>query len=403
MVITGLGVLAANGTGKQSFWDSLCRGESGVDTITLCDVSDLPCKIAGEVKGFEPEKYLEGKIKPKRLSRTSQFAVAAAKMAVADSGLEREDLERNYPIPIRVGISMGGLDYLENGIKKIPTVGARFISPASIGCVDTATAIAVAEILEIHSDLKTFSTTCVAGMDAIADAATLIRRGEADLVIAGGADAPIETCMIATLSGAKMLCTYNGDPGKASRPFDLKRSGGVLAEGSGFVVMESLPHAIARGARPYAEVVAFGTCTDSDENAGSGIHASIKKALNNAACLPDKVDAVYAHGPSDLEIDMNEARIIKRVFGDRGRSIPVTSIKGATANSLSVGGPHQIIAACMGFYHGLVPPTANYENFDPECDLAIVSGRPAAINCDTVLINSHGIGKVNSSMLLARF
>jgi len=399
VVVTGLGILAANGNGKDAFWSTLVTGQSGINLITLCDVADLPVKIAGEVKNFNPDEFLDGKIKAKRLSRHSQFAVAASRMALRDAQLDTPALLRAAPIAIVFGISMGGFDIVANQMQRLLAKGAGAVQPSILGCLHISAASTVAALLEVPSRICTVSNSCVGGLDAIAEAASLIRDGRTDIAIAGGADAAIDTSVLAGICASGMIGACQESPQKASRPFDNRRSGGILAEGSAMVILENAEHALARGVKPYLEIAGFGRASDNSPAAGSGLEISMRDALANSSLAPVNIDYICAHGPSDVEIDRVETEAIKHVFGRYAYQIPVSSIKGVTGNPLAAGGPMQLVACGLGCRHGILPPTANYEDPDPACDLDYVPmARRALIR--NALINSHGIGRVNSSLAI---
>ncbi|MEI6807797.1 MAG: beta-ketoacyl synthase N-terminal-like domain-containing protein, partial [bacterium] len=295
VVVTGLGVLAANGTGKDAFWRTLLAGQSGIGPITLCDVSDLKVKIAGEVKNFNPDAYLDGKIKARHLSRNVQFAIVASRMALQDAQLETPVLVRAAPILIMFGISMGGFDFIESQIRRIVAKGAHTMLPSVTGCLHTSAARTVAELLALPTRIGTLANNCAAGLDAVAAAAEMIRDGRVEIAIAGGSDAPIETSLVAGFSAAKMLSVSLESPQKVSRPFDLRRSGGVLAEGSAMVILENAEHALARGAKPYLEITGFGCASDVTPEVGRGLAVSMRDALANSSLRPSEIDFISAH------------------------------------------------------------------------------------------------------------
>ena len=344
VVVTGLGILAANGSGKEAFWRPLLAGQSGIGPITLCDVSDLKVKIAGEVKNFNPDDYLPGTVKAKRVSRHVQLAVAASRMALEDAQLKTSELLKVAPISIIFGISMAGFDLIESQMRRLVTKGAHAVLPTVVGCVHLTAACTVAEFLAVPTRISTLATGCVGGLDAIAEAASMIREGRTEVAIAGASDAPIETSLVAGFSAARMLSLSLEPPQKVSRPFDLGRSGGVLAEGSAMVILENAEHALARGAKPYLEITGFGSASDFTPESGSGLALSMRDALANASLLPADINYISAHGPSDVEIDRVETEAIKQVFGQYAYRVPVSSIKGATGNPLSAGGAMQVVA-----------------------------------------------------------
>ncbi len=402
VVITGIGVLAANGIGKDAFWNSLLAGESGIGPITLCDVENLPSKIAGEVKGFDVNDYTPYKIKAKRLSRNTQFAVAASLMALKDSGIDLQKFKPKAPLALALGISMAGFDFIETEIRRIVAKGNQSMLPTVVGCIHIASASSVADILGFPCTISVFSNSCVGGIDAIAKTYADLRDGKADVALAGGSDAPIETSLLAGFCAARMLCTEYDSPETASRPFDLKRSLGILAEGAAIVLMETLDHALDRGAEPLAEIIGYGTASDATEEPASGLECSMRNAMANACIAPSQVGYISAHAPSDLVIDRVETNVIKKVLGEHAYKIPISSIKGSTGNPLAAGGAMQVAATVIALRSGILPPTANLDIRDPDCDLNYVEVATTYSNRNTALVNSHGIGRVNSSLVLQR-
>jgi 3-oxoacyl-[acyl-carrier-protein] synthase II len=402
VVITGIGVLAANGIGKDAFWNSLLAGESGIGPITRCNVDDLPSKIAGEVKDLDVNLYTPYPIKAKRLTRNTQLAVSASLMALKDASIDSAAIHLESPLSLALGISMAGFDFIETEIRRIVAKGNQFMLPTVVGCIHIASASTVAELLGLPCTINVFSNSCVGGVDAMAKTFFDLRDGKADIALAGGSDAPIETSLVSGFCAARMLCTENDVPEIASRPFDLKRSLGVLAEGSCVVVMETLERALSRRAPVYAEIVGYGTASDPTAEAASGLEQSMLNALGNAALDTSSIDLISAHAPSDIEIDLTETNMIKTVFGQRAYEIPVSSIKGATGNPLAAGGAMQAGAAALTLSNQIIPPTANYSVKDPDCDLDYVADKPRNQNVNHIMINSHGIGRVNSSLVLRR-
>lgn len=395
-------MLAANGIGKEAFWNSLLAGESGIGPITRCDVENLDSRIAGEVGDFNVNDYLPQKIKAKRVSRNSQLTAAASFLALKDAQIDPLTLKPTAPLSISLGISMAGFDFIETEIRRIIAKGNQFMLPTVVGCIHIASASTTAELIGIPCNINVLSNSCVGGVDAIAKTYADLRDGRTDIALAGGSDAPIETSLVAGFCAARMLCTDNENPKKACRPFDMHRTRGVLAEGSCIVVMETLEHALDRGAEPYAEIVGYGTATDPSSLAGEGLGASMRNALNNASIAPSAVDYISAHGPSEITIDQTETDMIHHVFKHHAYSVPISSIKGATGNPLAAGGALQIAATSLAIKQALIPPTTNYHVRDPDCDLDYVPGEPRACTIEYALINSHGIGKVNSSIILKR-
>jgi len=389
--ITGLGIMAANGIGLTDFWDTLERGESGIGPITCFDPEGMKCQIAGEVSDFDPEYWIPPEFKPRRMSRGSQFAVTAARLAIEDAGLTTEVLEKCEPIPCILGVCSSALDILA----KNPTVSTAGAS------LPNSAVTAVGQMYHFQTRNITLSNACSSGLDAICLGMNLVKRGEADIVLAGGADASLTRYCLESLLKCKRCCTLNDEPSRASRPFDRARDRGVLAEGAGIVVIENWVHALARGVRPAAEVVSYGSCVDhKDEEEGLGLRRTMEMAMSNAGLRPKDIDCIFAHGPSDTEMDAAETRAIKKAFGDDAYKIPVTSIKGVTGCSMGAGGAHQVIAGALSMTHSLIPPTANFEHGDEECDLDYVPGRARRASIQHTLINAHGIGQSNTSLIL---
>lgn len=404
VVVTGLGVLAANGIGIDAFWQSLLKGESGVATVTLFNADSLPCNIAGEVKGFIAQQFLDRPIKAKRLARHTQLALAAAAMALKDSKLNGELHNHQGPVPIVMGVSTSSFDLIQNGFDSIRNKGAEYASPFVISNAGPqAIACEIARMFDIRASITTVSTTCAAGVDAIGMAAAMIRSGKADIAIAGSTDAPIAISPYANMVAAGMMSKRIHDPQHASRPFDRERDGGILAEGAGVVILENLEHARARGAVPLAEITGYAVQLDENSREhATGFVDSMTTALANASRLPQDVDFVNAHGPSDPLLDRVETEAIKKVLGKRAHQIPVVSIKGATGNPLAAAGSLQVVTTALIFRHGLIPPTTNYEYPDPDCDLDYVPKTPRRAEIGCALINSHGIGGGNSTLVVER-
>ncbi|MDD5679199.1 MAG: beta-ketoacyl-[acyl-carrier-protein] synthase family protein [Kiritimatiellae bacterium] len=393
VAITGLGIVAANGIGADAFWQTLLAGKSGIGPITLFDAQDLPCRIAGEVKNFDPLHYMGHELKPRRLARFSQFALAAALMAVRNAGLDLAQLQTLIDVPVVMGVSSNDME--------LPF--KPMTAHTCMACIPNAAASAIAYALNLKSRLMTVSNACASGLDATAMAAAMIRTGQTDIAIAGGADSVITRVVFEAFCKSGKLSQRNDEPERASRPFDRARDGGLVGEGAGIVILENSEQAMARGAFIYGELTGYGTCSDvpgSEEAAG--LERSMNLAMANAPRQAEQIDAVFAHGSSDPLLDRVESRAIARVLGSHAYRIPVTSIKGVTGNSMAAGGIFQIAAATLAFRHDLVPPTANYEFPDPECDLDYVPKTPRVARLMTVMINTHGFGRGNSSLILER-
>lgn len=402
-VVTGVGVIAPNGIGIDDFWRTLVAGESAIGRITRFDASQLKAQIAGEVSGFDPHTWVDPSFKVTRRARHTQFAMAATAMALQDARIDLRRDRLDHPLPLLIGIGSSSFEMISTSAVAIAGKGPRHATPVLIAeCSPHSVAGALAEFLGVPTSCSTFSSACAAGLDAIAAAAERILQGEADLVLAGGTETPISMVPMANFDNAGMASRQNSDPKKASRPFDNKRDSGVISEGCGMLVLENLENALARGVEPYLEVVGWGTHTDEIDKPCSGLEFSMKKALANAALLPEDIEYICAWGPGHPLIDRVETDMIKRVFGRHAYALAVSSIKGVIGNPLAAAGPLMLISCCLAFRHGVVPPTANYEEPDPNCDLDYVpgTGRPSAVRY--ALLNAHGVGGANTSMIVKR-
>lgn len=404
VVITGMGILAPNGIGLENFWESLLAGRSGIGPITLFDTTGFKSKIAGEVKGFDPLDYIEPELKPKRMARHTQLAYAATMLALQDAKLSPDNLNSPSPVPVIIGISTSAIDVIERVYNALHEKNPnRVPTTSSAESIPQAAANTIADRIGTVAHAATVSSACPSGLDALADAAEMIRAGTAEIVIAGGADAPITPLTMASFIASGLSSCRNGDPERASRPFDADRDSGVISEGAGIFVVENLERAEARDAPMYLEVSGYGKQRDIDTTRpGSGLEESMKLALANASCSADDIDYISAYGPSHPILDTVEVRSIKRAFGSRAYKVPVSSIKGVTGNPLAAGGPFQVAACALSFRDGLIAPTANYEVEDPDCDLDFVPNFPRRAKLDCALVNVRGLGGGASSMVVQR-
>ena len=398
-----MGVLAPNGIGLNAFWDTLVRGESGIGPITLFDSTEYKSRIAGEVKNFHPTDYIELRFKPKRMARHTQFAFAAMKMAIADAGFNGAITGLDHPIPIMMGVSTTAMDVLQDCFETLERKGPRFVTAGVYDCQPQAVTQVLALALGVSSKSSTISSACPSGLDAIASATAMIRNGEADLAIAGGTDATITPLSMASFTTAGLSSMRNADPEHASRPFDRERDTGVISEGAGIVILEEYESAIARGATPYLEICGYATQGD-DFASGEvfGLAQTMRGALDSSGKTVDDIDYICAYGPGHPALDIVETDMIKRVFGQRAYSVPISSIKGVTGNPLSAGGPLQLITCGLVFKNNIIPPTANYEVPDPKCDLDYVPRTFRKRKINTALINVRGMGGGNSSLIVER-
>jgi len=405
-VVTGIGVLAPNGNSLNSFWENTLRTRSGIGPITLFSTEDFPVAMAGEVKDFKLERFLDSsyQIKTKRLGRHTCLGIAAMHMALRHAKLHPADLKDQEPIDVHLGVSTSAIDVIEKGKEILTKKGPSRVSPYIVSaCQPHAVACEIVETLGIRTRKSTHSSACPAGMEALAAAMMSIQNQEAPVVLCGGVDAPITPLTMASFHLAGLAPDTGFSPEQSSRPFDAKRKGGLIAEGAGMFVVESLEHALARGAEPLAELVGYGsTSDDPGTESGSGFAPAMREALDHAGLLPMDIGYVNAHGPSHPVLDRMESRAIHDVFGSMARHVPVSSIKGVIGNPLSAAGPLQLAASIQAIRETKLPPTANYEYPDPECDLQIISGSPLQTKVNRVLLNVHGLGGGNSTLIVKR-
>ncbi len=405
VVVTGLGVVAPNGIGKEAFWETLLAGRSGIGPITLFDASEHPCRIAGEVKNFDLNALVEGvNGNLKRIARQTQLALAAASLALKDARVSPDSLGQDTPFPLLLGIGCAPMDIIEEGMSRLLRHGPMRVPSYTVHSGQPHHAAShVAKHISVLTQSITISSACAAGLDSIAMAADRIRSGTASIALCGGTDAPISPMTFACLAKTGLLSLRNDTPEKASRPFDMDRDSGVISEGAGMVVLESLPHALARNATIYLEVKGHASCVDPDMDiSGCGLEYTMLQSLANACMRAEAIDYISMHGPGHPVMDRIETELVKKVFGTHAYRIPASSIKGVTGNPLSAAGAMQVIACALSMRDNLIPPTANLEKPDPACDLDHVPLTPRHQRIDTALINSHGIGGGNCSMIVQR-
>lgn len=405
VVITGLGVVAPNGIGKDAFWQNLIAGHSAVDWITAFDPSPYPCKVAAEVKDFRATDFMHAR-RTKHRGRFSQFAVAATKLALEDSKL---DLAREVPDKVLacIGTAMNGsgdiyetarVGFEKLGIKGIPlTSGIEFAAHAPVSHVSAE--------LGISGQGMTIASACSTGLDTVQWARTQIQEGKADVVFAGSTEAPISEFCFATLCALGALSKFDDPPTLASRPYDLRRDGLVLGEGAGICVVEDLEHANDRGAKIYAEVLGFGSGNEGGfgnrmDSSELALTQAIGMALSAAGLTPDSVDYVNAHGNSMPDYDLVETRAFRSAFGRVAYNIPISSVKSMIGHAMGAGASLQVIATCLTLLHSIIPPTINYETPDPECDLDCVPNEARISRVRTALINAHAMGGTHSVLAL---
>ena len=406
-MVTGMGAVTPLGQSVDEFWTALVQGKSGIAPITLCDASPFPCRIAGEVKGFDPVRYMDSK-EARRMARFSQQAVAAAALAIEDAGLDlsKENQERAGVV---MGNGNGGFPTTEENARILVEKGGMRMSPFFIPMIlPNMAASNVSRIFGLKGYTSTIITACAAGTQAVGDAAEVVRRGTADVILCGGCEAGISQLGLGGFNIIKALTRQNEEPEKASRPFDAERDGFVPSEGSAVLVVESLEHAMDRGANIVAEVLGQAVSSDAyhavqpDED-GSGAARAIRWALEDAQIGPDEIDYINAHGTSTPKNDLVETLAIKSVFGERAYKVPISSTKSMIGHALGGAGALEAVASISTILNGEIHPTVNYEYPDPDCDLDYVPNKSRRQRVDTVLSNSFGFGGQNACLVLRRF
>ena len=406
VVVTGLGAITPIGNDVSSYWEGLSTARNGVAGITLFDASRHACRFAAEVKDFDPSGWLELK-ESKRWDRFCQFGVIAAKQAVAHAGLTIDE-SNQHRVGTAIGSGVGGLLMMETQAHVLKDRGPDRVSPFCVPMMIPNMATGLTAIaLGAKGPSSAVATACAAGSNAIGDAYRLIQMGLADVMVAGGAESAITPLGVAGFASAKALSFRNDDPSTASRPFDAERNGFVIGEGAGVIVLESLDHARARGAQILAEVVGYGMTCDahhitSPTPGGLGGAEAMRLALKDARLEPEAVDYVNAHGTSTQANDSNETSAIKSALGDRAYRIPVSSTKSMTGHLLGGSGGIEAVAAVLAIKHNLVPPTINYQNPDPACDLDVVPNQAREHTLNVVLSNSFGFGGHNVCLAFRR-
>lgn len=407
VAVTGLGLVSPLGIGTEESWANLKAGKSGIGKITHFDASQFACQIAAEVRGFDPADYISAK-EIKKMDRFTHFAMAASQKAVEDSGLEITEANA-VRTGVIVGSGMGGLGTIEKTYQIYMEKGPRRITPFFIpmSIINLASGH-----ISMHFGAKgpnsAAVTACATGTHSIGDAFRLIQMGYADAMIAGGSEAAITPLGIGGFSSMKALSTRNDEPERASRPFDVDRDGFIMGEGSGIVVLEELESARKRGARIYAEVVGYGMTADAYHMTapapeGEGAARCMDVTLKDGGVAPEEVDYINAHGTSTKYGDELETAAIKTVFGEHAYKLAVSSTKSMTGHLLGAAGGVEAIATILCIYEGIVPPTVNLDNPDPECDLDYVPNKAREMHVGHAVSNSFGFGGTNACLLFKKF
>jgi 3-oxoacyl-[acyl-carrier-protein] synthase II len=407
VVVTGLGCVSPLGNDVETTWQNILDKKSGVDLITYYDTTDYTCKIAAEIKGFDGISMF-GAREARRMDRGTQFSLAAAQQAVEDAQLEINEGNCDR-IGAVIGTGIGGIDTLYDQFKNFVKRGPSRVSPFLVPMMlpDTPGG-KIAINMGIKGTNFAVVTACATGTNSIGEASEIIRRGQADVMLAGGCEAAIVPLAMASLSKMGAMSTYEGDPTRASRPFNLDRTGFVMGEGGAILVLESLENAQARGARILAELVGYGSTNDAfhisapAEN-GYGAAVCMRNAIEDAGIEPQEINYINAHGTGTPLNDKSETAAIKTVFGDHAYELAVSSTKSMTGHLIGAAGAIEAIFSVKTLQDGVLPPTINYEVPDPECDLDYVPNEPRQKQVDYVMSNSFGFGGHNATIILRKF
>jgi len=406
VVITGLGVIAPNGIGKDAFWEAIVHGKSGVDRIKSFDASDYDTKIAAEIPDFDPLNYMEKSV-AKRVDRFAQFGIASAKMAMADAELDlrKEDRDR---IGVCIGSGLGGVLFHEEQMMQGYQKGIDRLNPL---CIPRITPNAVSGHISIRFGLTgpntVISTACSSGSHAVGQALDTIRSGRAEVMLAGGVEAPLTPFTFGAYCALRVLSKRNDSPKEASRPFDKKRDGFVIGEGGAVLVLELLDHAEKRGAHIYAEIIGYGMTSGAHHMVmpapeGKDAAKAMSLALEDAGIASTEVDYVNAHGTSTQANDKTETQAIKKVFGEYAYKVPISSTKSMIGHLIGAAGAVELIVCALAIENSIIPPTINYKVPDPDCDLDYVPNTARRRKIDIALSNSFGFGSNNATLVIKK-
>lgn len=407
IVITGLGAITPIGLGKEEFWNSLIEGKSGIGPVTRFDTRDFNAKIGAEVKGFDPIEYMDKK-EARRMDKFSQYAVAAAKLAIEDGNISLENIDRNR-VGVIVGTGIGGVEVFEQEHSKLMERGPNRVSPLFIPMMISNMGTAqISMAFGLKGSTMTITTACASGTHAIGESFRMIKSGQMDMIITGGAEASITPISFAGFCSMKALSTRNDEYEKASRPFDKDRDGFVMGEGAGMLILEELSHALNRGATIYGEVIGYGSTSDAfhitqPDPEAIGATNAMRLALEDGEVDYRKVDYINAHGTSTYFNDKLETLAIKKLFKEHAYDLNISSTKSMTGHLLGAAGGIEAIATVLALKTGTIPPTINYENPDEECDLNYTPNKAVNRDIQYGMSNSLGFGGHNASILLKRY
>lgn len=408
IVVTGLGVVTPLGCAIDAFWKNILAGQCGIDKITAFDAAAFDCQIAAEVKNFDPSPAFPSPKEVRRTDRFAQFGVYAAHQALLDSGLDLEKTDRDH-VGVFIGSGIGGLYTVEEQHKVLLAKGPGRLSPFMIPMLILNIASGVFSIQnKLRGPNVATCSACATASHAIGEAWRTIRMGDAQVMFAGGAEATIVALGVGGFCAMRAMSTRNSDPKRASRPFDRERDGFVMGEGAGVLVLEELEHAKSRGARIYCEIIGYGNTADANHLTapapeGEGAARCMQMALRSAKLSPEEVTYINAHGTSTPQGDTCETQAIKSVFGGHAQKIAVSSTKGATGHMLGAAGAVEMALCAKALQENIVPPTINYENPDPECDLDYVPNTARELQVNVAVNNSFGFGGHNASVVARKF
>ncbi len=407
VVVTGIGLVSPMGMGVEENWTNILAGKSGINRITRFDASRHASQIAGEVKGFDPLEFIDKK-EVRKMDPFIQYAVAASELAVQDSGIDPVLLQGERT-GVYVGSGIGGIGAIANNVQILLERGPERVSPFFLisGIINEASGVVSIKYKARGPNLAN-ATACATSTHSIGDSSRLISRGDVDIMICGGAEAPVTPLGIAGFTAMRALSLRNEEPQKASRPFDAKRDGFVIAEGAAILILEELGHAVTRGARIYAEIIGYGLSGDAYHPStpsidGEGATLCMKAALADAGVAPEEVGYINAHGTSTPWNDKIETHAIKKAFGDHAYRVAISSSKSMTGHLLGAAGGMEAAVCVLSLKHQILSPTINYENPDPECDLDYVPNTSRRVNIEFALSNSFGFGGTNGTLLFRKF
>jgi len=400
-----MGVVTPIGNDLPTFWESLMTGRSGIRRFERFDTTAFDCKIAGEVVGFEPTKFFKNPKSAKRTDRFTQFAIAASHMALDDSGLDLEALDRNR-FGVMIGSGIGGLQSMEDECKRLLERGPSRVSPFTIAMMISNMASGIVSMeYDLRGPNMCIVTACATANNSLGEAWRIIKFGDADFFLAGGAEGTITPLGVSGFTAMKALSLRNDEPEKACRPFDRDRDGFVMSEGAGIMVLEDYEHAKRRGAHIYCEIAGYGCTADAYHMTapmpeGDGAARAMTIAMDHGKVNPSDIDYINAHATSTGLGDICETKAIKRALGDSAKKVPISATKSMTGHLLGAAGGVELAACALAIKHGVIPPTINHDNPDPECDLDCVPNIPREAKLNTVLSNSFGFGGHNATILI---